>query len=208
MSGWQHGYTIILRQCGISVNSARRICGEEWVAETCAQWYYESRVDAGRKVNHARNRQSWRGRLDLLGSEQPIYNNPAKKFIPYQFLYQCTCFPFAVCRKRLDLAFLIDGSGSIEASGRGNYRRCLNFVKRLVASFHISPRRTRVGVVLFSSRAWLVFNFRRFKNKHSVLYAISRMRYPRGETRIGRALRFARYRLFPRRTNRRKVSVD
>ena len=114
---------------------------------------------------------------------------------------------FPVCRNRLDLAFLIDGSGSIEHYGRGNFRRCLNFVKRVVSSFHVSPRRTRVGVVLFSSRAWLVFNFRRFKNKHSALYAISRMRYPRGGTRIGRALRFARYKLFRRRTNKRKVSV-
>lgn len=115
---------------------------------------------------------------------------------------------FSVCHRRLDLAFLIDGSGSIEANGRGNYRRCLNFVKRVVASFRISPRHTRVGVVLFSSRVWLVFNFRRFRNKHSVLYAISRMRYPRGGTRIGRALRFARYRLFRRRTNRRQVSYE
>lgn len=113
-----------------------------------------------------------------------------------------------MCRRRLDLAFLIDGSGSIEAYGRGNFRRCLNFVRRVVASFHISPRHTRVGVVLFASRAWLVFNFRRFRNKHGVLYAISRIRYPRGGTRIGRALRFARYRLFKRRNNRRKVSVE
>ena len=113
-----------------------------------------------------------------------------------------------MCRRRLDLAFLIDGSGSIEAYGRGNFRRCLNFVKRVVASFHISPRHTRVGVVLFASRAWLVFNFRRFRNKHGVLYAISRIGYPRGGTRIGRALKFARYRLFRRRNNRRKVSVE
>ena len=112
-----------------------------------------------------------------------------------------------MCRKRLDLAFLVDGSGSIEAYGRGNFRRCLNFVKRVVASFHISPRHTRVGVVLFSSRAWLVLNFRSSRNKHGVLNAISRIRYPRGGTRIGLALRFARYKLFNRRTNRRKVSV-
>lgn len=124
------------------------------------------------------------------------------------FLNKTRPFLFSVCRRRLDLAFLIDGSGSIEAYGRGNFRRCLNFVRRVVASFHISPRHTRVGVVLFASRAWLVFNFRRFRNKHGVLYAISRIRYPRGGTRIGRALRFARYRLFKRRNNRRKVSVE
>ena len=113
-----------------------------------------------------------------------------------------------MCRKRLDLAFLIDGSGSIESYGRGNFGRCLNFVKRLVASFGISPTQTRVGIVLFSHRAWLIANFRRYRNKQSVLHAISRIRYPRGGTRIGRALRFARYKLFRRRTSRRKVSAD
>ena len=113
----------------------------------------------------------------------------------------------AVCRRRLDLGILIDGSGSIELYGRGNFRQCLNFVQRLVASFGISPKQTRVGVVLFAHRAWLIANFRRYRNKQSVLRAISRIRYPRGGTKIGRALRFARYRLFRRRTNRRKVSV-
>jgi len=111
----------------------------------------------------------------------------------------------SVCRRRLDLAFLIDGSGSIEAYGRGNFRRCLNFVKRVVASFRISPRQTRVGVVLFSSRAWLVFNFRRYRNKRSMWRAIDNIRYPRGGTKIGRALRFARYRLFNGKSSRRKV---
>ena len=116
-------------------------------------------------------------------------------------------FSFTVCRRRLDLAFLIDGSGSIEAYGRGNFRRCLNFVKRVVASFGISPSQTRVGIVLFSSRARLIANFRSYRNKQSVLHAIGRIRYPRGGTRIGRALRFAKYQLFRKRTSRRKVSV-
>jgi len=119
----------------------------------------------------------------------------------------CSLFAVVtVCRKRLDLALLIDGSGSINAYGRGNFRRCLDFVKRLVASFSVSPTQTRVGIVLFSHRSWLISNFRRYRNKQSLLHVISRIRYPRGGTKIGRALRFARYRLFRRRTNRRKVS--
>lgn len=113
-----------------------------------------------------------------------------------------------VCRRRLDLGFLIDGSGSIEAYGRGNFRRCLRFVKRVVASFQISPSQTRVGVVLFSSRAWLVFNFRQLRNMQSIVRAIGRIRYPRGGTRIGRALRFAKYQLFNRKSSRRKVSFN
>ena len=113
-----------------------------------------------------------------------------------------------VCRRRLDLALLIDGSGSINAYGRGNFRRCLNFVKRLVASFSISPTQTRVGIVLFSTRSWLIANFRSYRNKQSLLRAISRIRYPRGGTKIGRALRFAKHQLFRRRTKRRKVGIE
>ena len=76
-----------------------------------------------------------------------------------------------------------------------------------MASFHISPTRTRVGIVLFSSRAYLVCNFRRYRNKNSLLLAISRIRYPRGGTKIGRALRFTRQKLFTTRSSVRKVSM-
>ena len=110
-----------------------------------------------------------------------------------------------MCNRRLDLAFLIDGSGSIEASGRGNFRRCLEFVKTMVSSFNVSPQRTRVGVALFSSRTWLILDFQRSRSKASVLQTISRIRYPRGGTRIGKALNFVLYRLFRR--SRRALKV-
>lgn len=110
-----------------------------------------------------------------------------------------------VCRKRLDLAFLIDGSGSIESSGRANFRRCIQFVKDMVSLFSISSQRTRVGVALFSSRAWLILDFYRGTNKARVQRTISRIRYPRGGTRLGKALNFVLYRLFRR--SRRSLKV-
>lgn len=122
----------------------------------------------------------------------------------YQTNFHCH-LSFSVCNKRLDLAFLIDGSGSIESAGRGNFRRCVQFVKTMVSSFNVSPRRTRVGVVLFSSRAWLILDFYRSRSKAGVLNTISRIRYPRGGTRIGKALNFVRYRLFKR--SRRALKV-
>ena len=110
-----------------------------------------------------------------------------------------------VCNRRLDLAFLIDGSGSIEAAGRGNFRRCIEFVKTMVSSFSVSPQRTRVGVALFSSRTWLILDFHRSRSKATVLSRISSIRYPRGGTRIGRALNFVLHRLFRR--SRRTLKV-
>ena len=116
-----------------------------------------------------------------------------------------TFISFSVCNRRLDLAFLIDGSGSIETAGRGNFRRCLEFVKTMVSSFSVSPQRTRVGVVLFSSRAWLILDFYRSRNKAGVLRTISKIRYPQGGTRIGKALYFVMHRLFRR--SRRALKV-
>lgn len=116
-------------------------------------------------------------------------------------------FFYSVCRRRLDLAFLIDGSGSIETSGRGNFQRCIEFVKTVVSSFSISPSRTRVGVALFSSRAWLILNFYRSTSKAKVLYTISRIRYPHGGTRIGKALYFVLNRLFRRSRRALKVKL-
>ena len=104
----------------------------------------------------------------------------------------------------MDLAFLIDGSGSIEKYGRGNFKRCLQFVKRLVRSFTISRFYTRVGAILYSSRPSLVFGFN--GGKRRILSAINRISYPRGGTRTGRALSYAYKRLFTRST-RRKVLI-
>ena len=114
-------------------------------------------------------------------------------------------FLLTVCRARLDLAFLIDGSGSIENSGKGNFRRCLHFVKRIIASFAVSRSNTRVGVALFSTRTWLIFGFNRYANRRQVYRAIDGIRYPSGGTRIGKALRFMYRRLF-RTSRRRKVT--
>ena len=101
-----------------------------------------------------------------------------------------------VCRARVDLAFVIDGSGSIEQYGKGNFRRCLNFVRAIVSRFNFRGGQTRVGVVLYSSSPRLIFDFRRYRSKGQILNAISRIRYPRGSTRTGYAMRYCYSRVF------------
>ena len=108
---------------------------------------------------------------------------------------QCT-ITFLVCRARIDVAFVVDGSGSIEASGRGNFRRCLRFVKNMVRSFTISRRYVRVGIVLYSSRSTPILTFNQNRGVNSILRNIDRIRYPRGGTRTGAAISFAYSRLF------------
>ena len=103
---------------------------------------------------------------------------------------------FSGCSARVDLAFIIDGSGSIEAYGRGNFRRCLNFVRAIVSKFSINSGQTRIGIVLYSSRPRLIFDFRRYRRKNQLLSAISRIRYPRGGTKTGYAMRYCYSRVF------------
>ena len=109
-----------------------------------------------------------------------------------------------VCRAKIDLAFVIDGSGSIEAYGKGNFKRCLNFVKRMVVSFKISKMFTRVGVILFSNRARRIFGFNTYSRKRDILRAIDNIRYPRSGTRTGWALSYTRQTLFRSRSKVRK----
>ena len=63
-----------------------------------------------------------------------------------------------VCNTRVDLGFLVDGSGSV---GRSNFKRVLYFIKQLVNSFRISPRYARVGMVVYNKRPSRVFSFNR-----------------------------------------------
>ena len=105
-------------------------------------------------------------------------------------------FSYPVCQACIDLAFVIDASGSIEASGRGNFKRCLNFVKRLVASFKISPRYARIGAVVYSSKARRMFGFKRYYKKRQLMKAIDRIPYLRRGTRTGYALWYAQRYLF------------
>ena len=103
----------------------------------------------------------------------------------------------------MDLGFIVDSSGSV---GRANFVRSLNFIKNLVSSFVISPRNSRVGILLYSHRVIPVFSFGQYKGLASVLRAIDRIKYIGGGTKTGRALSYSR-RYFFARSNRRKVLI-
>jgi len=94
----------------------------------------------------------------------------------------------AVCRRRLDLAFIVDGSGSI---GLVNFKRTLNFVRHLVASFVISPSQTRIAFMEYNTRPFRAFTFGQKRTLRAVLASVSRIPYVKGGTKTGRALRAA-----------------
>ena len=109
---------------------------------------------------------------------------------------------FSVCRATIDLAVLIDGSGSV---GRTNFRRCLSFIQNVIRGFKISPRHTRIAAEVFSSSPRRIFPFSRFRNEYQLLRAVGSIRYPQGGTKTGKALWDVLRYLFRGRTNRKRV---
>ena len=97
----------------------------------------------------------------------------------------------SVCKSAVDLGLLIDRGRS-----RTNSRIIIRFIKRLLKSFMISSTKTRVGAVLYKSRATPVFRFGRYRRKASVLRALRRSRFRSGRRYTGRALRRAARYLF------------
>lgn len=59
---------------------------------------------------------------------------------------------------------MIDGSGSIEQAGGGNFKRELNFVKQIVSAFEVSRDGTHVGIIIFSSYAKVCIYAQRFSS--------------------------------------------
>ena len=104
----------------------------------------------------------------------------------------------------MDLAFLIDGSGSV---GRANFGRCLTFIQNLIRAFKISPRYTRVAAEVYSSTPLRLFPFNRYRNTYQALKAVGSIRYPRGGTNTGKALWDVLRYMYRGRTNRKRVLV-
>ena len=108
---------------------------------------------------------------------------------------KCLYFILA-CKTKIDLGFLIDGSGSINYYGAGNFQKCLEFVKSLTKAFVISPTDTRVGAIVFSYRSEVKFNFNQFTTQSAVEAAIDNIKYPGHSTYAGRGLEMAAEKLF------------
>ncbi|EDO26384.1 predicted protein, partial [Nematostella vectensis] len=99
-------------------------------------------------------------------------------------------------RLAVDLAFVLDGSTSINNADPGNFQLLKNFMINIVKSFKISSERTHVGLVLYSFFTQLMFNFDKYSDSASIVKAINTTDYPKGGTRTGEALKMAKSQLF------------
>lgn len=84
--------------------------------------------------------------------------------------------------------FLVDGSGSIERQGSGNFQRAKDFVKSIIDEFDISRDGTNVAFVLFASNVQVVFSLNEFYSKADMQQAIEAVPYPAGGTKTGAGL--------------------
>ncbi|XP_072042533.1 uncharacterized protein [Amphiura filiformis] len=85
----------------------------------------------------------------------------------------------------IDLAFVIDGSGSIDVI---NFETAKNFVMRVVDGFNIGRNRTRVGVIQYAGSPVIEFDFNDYSTKSDVQAALTAIRYQDGSTNTGDAI--------------------
>ena len=113
------------------------------------------------------------------------------------FDYICI-FVLVECDKDFDLVFVIDGSGSIEQAGVGNFKKIKEFVKDIINGFNIGFDKTHVGALIYSSSVYIkkVFGLDDHYSKSGINDAIDRVIYPSGGTFTGKALRIAREQLY------------
>lgn len=96
---------------------------------------------------------------------------------------------------QLDLAFLLDSSGSINYADPSNWRRILNFSISIVNSrLIIGPSATQVAVILFSNDAPVSFHLN--TNSTGIKNAVSYLPYLDGRTDLNDALYLTRTDVF------------
>ncbi|KAK6171215.1 hypothetical protein SNE40_019451 [Patella caerulea] len=93
-----------------------------------------------------------------------------------------------MCTKAIDLAFIIDSSGSI---GSRNFIKIKQFMTNVTDGLAIASDKTQIAVVKFSTYARLEFGLNRYSSRASVDRAINRIYYDRGWTNTARGIDYA-----------------
>lgn len=116
---------------------------------------------------------------------------------PYGMHRHCalTC-GFCKCKAKIDIGFLVDSSASIEKAGKGNYKKCLDFIQNAINGSFISEEFTHVGLVLYSARVETVYDFKKFYDPEAMMNATAEAKYLRGSTKTGKALKYTKTELF------------
>ena len=93
----------------------------------------------------------------------------------------------------VDLVFIVDSSTSVT---KPNFDLMLNFTKALVEESDINSGSTRVGYMIYSNGAYVIFHLNRYNTKESVLNAIDNTHFLWGGTNTYGALNKMRTEMF------------
>lgn len=101
------------------------------------------------------------------------------------------------CKAIVDLAFLIDSSGSIS---RRNWKLMIAFIKDAIDAFDVSPKGTHIASVSYSTKAVVDYRFNTLigdkLNGPGLHKFVDKIRHQRGFTYIDRALVLANEEIF------------
>ena len=98
----------------------------------------------------------------------------------------------ALCKSRVDIAFIVDSSGSLAK----DYSKEKEFVKVIGKSLDIAEDGSHAGIVLFSSNSEVAMKFSESNNATEFVKAVDNLPLLGGRTRIDKALKLAFDKLF------------
>lgn len=93
------------------------------------------------------------------------------------------------CRKSIDLAFILDASGTIDDS---QWKMTKDFVTGVSNGFRLASNGTRVSIVSYSTLPHIERRFDDKTARDNIAEFLESMSQPRGDTRTDRALKMAR----------------
>ncbi|CAK8678126.1 unnamed protein product [Clavelina lepadiformis] len=104
---------------------------------------------------------------------------------------------------KMDLYFLLDGSGSI---GPSDFQQSLDFVNQLASEFNISSEQVRTGLTIYSSSNYPISQFDQHQNNSAFSDAVTNTNYPGGGTNTGEGIEFVRTTMFNTSTGMRPLA--
>ena len=107
----------------------------------------------------------------------PLYNSCMRRNlraqVPSSLLY--ILIFITECSQPVDLAFLVDGSGSIDPFRQ--FPKVRKFLKQLAAAFHVGPAKTKIALVQFSGKVSqkVEFGLNQYSDLKGIIEGIDRM---------------------------------
>lgn len=108
---------------------------------------------------------------------------------------------FSRCRNPVDVAFLVDSSGSL---GQEGFRKQKDFIKAVTQTLDVTPSHSKAGVITYSDRASVAIKFSDYKHHEEFTSALEALPYHGKTTRIDKAIVMASKELMTKKGGRRE----